>query len=158
MKLGMSAFPVQVRPVRENDVGELARLCVEHAQYERVEIGAGPSEQALCDALFAATPRLYAWCAADEVDRLVGFVSATLDYSTWRAGAFLHMDCLFVRERARGAGVGRALVDALRAHARALRIPQIQWQTPTWNVNAQRFYARLGATRQDKARFMLDVS
>ncbi|SCK59058.1 hypothetical protein H180DRAFT_05647 [Streptomyces sp. WMMB 322] len=34
---------------------------------------------------------------------------------------------------------------------------EVQWQTPSWNEGAIRIYDRPGTTRQDKARFTLQV-
>jgi hypothetical protein len=32
---------------------------------------------------------------------------------------------------------------------------EIQWQTPTWNTDARRFYERLGARPAEKIRYTL---
>jgi GNAT superfamily N-acetyltransferase len=57
----------------------------------------------------------------------------------------------------RGKGIGRQLMDVVRNDAIAERIQELQWQTPEWNVDAQRFYVRLGASMLRKARFALQV-
>jgi GNAT superfamily N-acetyltransferase len=138
--------------VRSGDIAQLLALCVEHAEFERAPI-ATPDADRLREALFATSPRLYAWVAVDREDQLVGYATASLDFSTWTARAFLHMDCLFVRASHRGQGVGRHLLRAVFKHAAVLNIAQIQWQTPAWNVDAQRFYERLGASGETKVRY-----
>ena len=149
---------MHIRPTEPVDLAQLVQLCREHAEYERADIGAGPNEQALRSALFEPPPRLRAWVAVDVRGELAGFVSATVDFATWSAREFMHMDCLYVRECARGSGVGRALVVALSAAARELGVMQIQWQTPQWNTPARGFYSRLGATSCDKLRFTLELT
>lgn len=67
------------------------------------------------------------------------------------------MDCLFVRDTHRGGGVGRILMKAALEHTRLHGTTELQWQTPTWNSGAIRFYDRLGAAQQTKRRFTLTV-
>jgi RimJ/RimL family protein N-acetyltransferase len=43
------------------------------------------------------------------------------------------------------------------AEARALGLTEVQWQTPSWNEGAIRFYDRLGARARAKTRFTLTV-
>ena len=148
---------MNIRSAKPSDLAQLIQLCIEHAQYERADIGNGPSEVALYAALFGTPPRLLAWVAANDRDELVGFASATLDFATWTAREFVHMDCLFICEHARGSGLGGALVEAVIDAARALGVTQLQWQTPNWNESARRFYARLGASSRDKARYTLEL-
>jgi GNAT superfamily N-acetyltransferase len=74
----------------------------------------------------------------------VGYATASREYSTWSACEYLHMDCLFVRSNARGAGLGAALLKTVVAVARDLGVPEVQWQTPDWNVDASQFYQRHG--------------
>jgi GNAT superfamily N-acetyltransferase len=129
-------------------------LCRAHAAFERAEI-ATPDAARLRRALFAPPVKLLAWVATEESDRPIGYATATLDYSTWRARDFMHLDCLFVESDRRGDGIGRWLVDAVCRAARELEIDELQWQTPDWNIAAQRFYSRLGAQARAKTRFTL---
>lgn len=142
---------VSVRPIRPADLDELLMLCAEHAAFERAPFETAGQHASLVRALFEEPVRLRGWMAQD--DRPIGYLTATLDFSTWRARDFLHMDCLFVREGYRGAGVGLQLFDALYAHAKAIGVDEIQWQTPDWNHDAARFYRRLGAGESHKLRY-----
>jgi GNAT superfamily N-acetyltransferase len=67
------------------------------------------------------------------------------------------MDCLYVREAWRGRGVGHQLWKAVHAFARAQGCRTMQWQTPEWNVDAARFYRRLGALEAIKRRYVLTL-
>ncbi|MEE8612363.1 MAG: GNAT family N-acetyltransferase [Sphingomonas aquatilis] len=123
-----------------------------HAAYEGGQ--ASVTEAALRSALDGTPPVLTAWVAT-EVDVLVGYASATVDFSTWAGRSFLHVDCLFVEDRSRGLGVGAKLLAAVRAHAATHDLEEIQWQTPAWNEDAIRFYRREGATSLPKVRFII---
>jgi ribosomal protein S18 acetylase RimI-like enzyme len=43
------------------------------------------------------------------------------------------------------------------AHARELKVSQIQWQTPDTNENAIGFYKKIGASAKPKIRFFLNT-
>ncbi len=80
-------------------------------------------------------------------------MTATREFSTWRAAAFMHMDCLYVLAGYRNMGIGVRLMAALRDFCASEDIDQVQWQTPDWNNDAARFYQRLGARQRTKRRF-----
>jgi GNAT superfamily N-acetyltransferase len=139
-----------IRRVSGADAPALAALVAEHAGYERSE--ARPEVMRLSQALGAG--RLTAWMAEAEGEP-AGYAAVTEDFSTWRAEPFLHLDCLYVRERYRGRGLGAALFRQAERHARDRGIACLEWQTPSWNADAIRFYQRLGGSHVLKARFIL---
>jgi GNAT superfamily N-acetyltransferase len=154
----VTAEPVTVRQARPSDLHQIVELIHEHIAYERArpaDSGLGPR---LASALFRDGPRRLHCYVADSPSGLVGYLTCSAEFSTWDAGEFLHMDCLFVREGSRGAGLGRALIDAARDLAVALGLSSLQWQTPDWNTDAIRFYDRLGASRRPKQRFTMSTS
>lgn len=134
------------------DAGLLAPLCAEHAAFERIAYRPDGHAERLRAALEQG--RLQAWLALRDGEP-VGYASATVDFSTLAGAAFLHLDCLYLRESARGQGLGRALLDAVAEHGRALGCSELQWQTPAWNRAAIGFYRRLGGQMRAKARFSL---
>ena len=127
-------------------------LIVDHAAFERGHATATP--EALSAALSGDVPRLLAWLATRQ-GRAIGYASATIDFSTWAARPYLHLDCLFVAQADRGKGVGKALLAAVRAHALEHGIHELQWQTPVWNKGAILFYRGLGAQDVAKRRFRM---
>jgi GNAT superfamily N-acetyltransferase len=142
-----------VRPAALTDVPEIVRLCGEHARYERAEHeGSGLCER-LAEALFGPSPRLSAWVLDRDGGGLSGYATATVDFSTWSGRTYLHLDCLYLEDDARGRGHGRALLQEVMDAARRNGHSEVQWQTPSWNVKAIRFYKRLGARCAAKVRF-----
>ncbi|SDZ65377.1 Acetyltransferase (GNAT) family protein [Asanoa ishikariensis] len=102
-------------------------------------------------------PRLH--CLVAEVrGEVVGYATCALEMSTWAGREYLHMDCLFLRDGYRGAGLGAQLVDAVLAVARHFGVAAAEWQTPPWNAGAVRFYERLGGRARPKVRFTLTTS
>ncbi|WP_017600570.1 GNAT family N-acetyltransferase, partial [Nocardiopsis lucentensis] len=89
---------------------------------------------------------------------VVGYATCSPEVSTWDGCEYLHMDCLFLRDGTRGAGLGARIMDAVADTARGLGLTEVQWQTPVWNEDAIRFYDRLGARAKEKLRYTLPVA
>jgi ribosomal protein S18 acetylase RimI-like enzyme len=86
---------------------------------------------------------------AELAGQPVGYVSAFSRPHLWSGTDILALDDLYVRETARDAGVGRALMVALARHA-APHGYVITWSVQPDNHGAQRFYRRLGANLRSK--------
>lgn len=143
-----------IRPATGTDAEAMLPLIRSHAAYEHGR--AIVSEAALRLALDGTPAPLAAWIAI-QGGELVGYASATVNFSTWTGRPFLHLDCLFVRDNCRSLGIGVRLLAAVRTHAAEREFGEIQWQTPDWNEDAIRFYRREGALFLPKARFFLPV-
>lgn len=148
---------LQFGRIHPGDLDELIAMCAEHAKYERAGFANDRDGIRLRDrlsaALFDSRPVLHGWIARDG-ERAIGYATATIDFATWTAQPYLHLDCLFIREPDRSRRIGGRLFELVRDFARQ-RDLAIQWQTPDWNVDAQRFYGRLGATSLPKRRYSL---
>jgi GNAT superfamily N-acetyltransferase len=143
-----------IRPAAPTDIAAVLPLMAEHAAFERLDYMQQARLDMLPAALVTTPPRLYLWLAQVD-DAIVGYASATLDFSTLDRATYLHMDCLFVRTGWRGHGIGRGLWHRLRDFAYARGCLNMQWQTPDWNEDAARFYRRLGAKEWLKRRYTL---
>lgn len=151
-----AARPYTIRRVQDAELQSLIGLFAEHAAYERAEFSGEGKIDALQRSIFA-TRRLHAWIA-EAHGRAIGYATATLEFSTWQAAEFVHMDCLFVAAEFRGTGAGSALLHAVLEFAREQGAREVQWQTPDWNEDGIRFYQRKGAVGRPKVRFTLPVS
>ena len=146
-----------IRPVCENDQEELMILISEHADFEQAPFDPKPIKGKLKAALFDQPRRLNCWVVEQQA-KLTGYVSFTFDFSTWSAAEFLYMDCLYLREGSRGNGIGAAILKKLLQVARERNCINIQWQTPSFNEPAIRFYHRNHAVSKTKVRFKLKVT
>jgi GNAT superfamily N-acetyltransferase len=141
-----------LRPARAEDLDAVVDLCAEHAAFERAPFCEEQVRRALGPFLFGEPPR--AWCIVADVDsKLVGYATYSLEFSTWRAAEYVHMDCLFLKADYRNAGLGRQLLDRVGHAAIALGFEFVEWQTPSWNASAIRFYDRIGAVGNAKVRY-----
>jgi GNAT superfamily N-acetyltransferase len=145
-----------IRPCTPADLPEVVSLCRRHADHECASYDESGKIARLNDLLFGNDPRLHCWIV--DVDGTAsGYCTFTIDYSTWHAAPYLHMDCLYLDAPLRGAGIGRVILKKLREVAIAERCISIQWQTPAFNEGAIRFYTREGAKGNEKIRFELPV-
>jgi len=145
-----------IRKVRPEDLPELVMLCQEHAEFEQAEYSPHGKEEQLKVHLFGDHPACF--CLVVEMDdALIGYATYSKEFSTWDAGFYIHMDCLFLRPHARNLGIGEQLVERIASEARELHCHGVQWQTPISNTRAIKFYKRLGAVEREKARFYLSV-
>ena len=145
-----------IRRAAPCDIDSLVRLCREHAAFEDAAFIEHDRRRGLESALFGPAPLLFGWVAEGQ-EELAGYMTATIDYSTWDARRFLHMDCLFLRPAYRRMGLGRAFLMELRRFARVAGCAEIQWQTPVDNVDAIAFYRKIGAHGRPKQRFRMGV-
>ena len=81
-------------------------------------------------------PKLHVQLAADDADGLAGYILArVLEGEFGWSEPALRLEIIGTRHDARGAGLGKRLLDALANHARAHRIRQLRTQA-AWNAHA----------------------
>ncbi|MGH7931603.1 MAG: GNAT family N-acetyltransferase [Candidatus Binataceae bacterium] len=107
------------------------------------------------DAVKATAAGLRAWLEssdppfecllAEDTGEAVGFALFFRNYSTWSNRPGLYLEDLFVPERLRGHGIGRALMNRLAQIALERGWSRIQWSVLDWNTPSQSFYRSLGA-------------
>lgn len=85
--------------------------------------------------------------ARDTSGTALGFANLYWTFTSTAAREQVHLNDLFVTEAVRGAGVGRALVDAALDVARERGGASLTWMTALDNRAAQRLYERTGAER-----------
>ena len=79
----------------------------------------------------------------EENGEVVGMALSYFRYSTWK-GKRLYLEDLVVTEKARGRGVGRALLEATIELARQSACSGLMWQVLDWNAPAIAFYEKFG--------------
>ncbi|MGL4496077.1 MAG: GNAT family N-acetyltransferase [Beijerinckiaceae bacterium] len=87
---------------------------------------------------------------AFEGDALTGIVHYIFHRSCWTRGDYCYLQDLFTVEAARGKGVGRALIEAVYAKAKAQGANRVHWLTHESNETAMLLYDRIA----DKSGFV----
>jgi len=138
------------------DLPKLVVLCQKHAEFEKADYDPEGKEEGLKKELFNENPKLFCLVVAAK-QTIVGYVSYTFDFSTWSAGYYMYMDCLFLEENARNFGIGEVLIHKLKEIGKEKNCVNMQWRTPQFNERAIKFYHRIGAKGKDKVCFTLTL-
>jgi GNAT superfamily N-acetyltransferase len=135
---------LRIRPGELRDVPVIAELIRGLARYEKLEHEVVMTEEKLTDSLFGE--RRYAeTLIAEENGEPIGFALFFHNYSTFLAQPGIYLEDLFVLPDRRGGGVGRALLERLAGLAVERGCGRLEWAVLDWNVDAIKFYERLGA-------------
>lgn len=139
---------ISIRPATPDDVALILSFIQELADYERLSDQVVASVEQLHSHLFGARP--FAEVLIGEVDdQPSGFALFFYNYSTFLSKPGIHLEDLFVRETARGSGLGKALLSHLAELTLARGCGRLEWSVLDWNTPAIGFYERLGARAQD---------
>lgn len=93
-----------------------------------------------------------------EVDgKVEGFAIAVLHPGTWTTQPICYLEDLYVDPSSRGTGLGRALIEALLAEARANGWSRVYWHTEAGNATARALYDRFVAA-DDFVRYRLFIT
>ena len=135
---------IAVRPAVAEDVPLIHAFICELADYERLRHEVVATEARLSETLFGDDRRaevLIATFAGEPA----GFALYFHNYSTFLGRPGLYLEDLYVREQARGRGIGRRLLAQLARIAVERGCERLEWWVLDWNEPAIRFYKRLGA-------------
>lgn len=137
----MDAFTL--RAAEPRDTGELSRLILALAEYEKLSHQAAPTPEGLGDALFGSRPACEA-ILAERSGRAVGFALYFTTFSTFLCKPGLYLEDLFVEPEHRGAGIGKAMLRHLAALAVERDCGRFEWRVLDWNEPSIRFYESIG--------------
>lgn len=140
----------QIRRATPDDVHALVRLVYDLAEYERARAECTLTDEQLHTALFGPSPALFAHVAEDETATVAGCAIWFLNYSTWDGAHGIYLEDLYVDPKARGTGLGKALVAALAKEAVDQGYSRVSWSVLTWNTPSIEFYRAIGAAEQDE--------
>ncbi|MEP6779579.1 MAG: GNAT family N-acetyltransferase [Gemmatimonadaceae bacterium] len=136
--------PITIRSANRADVPLILQFIRGLAEYEKLSHECDATEAKLEQSLFGARPGAEV-VIAFQGGSPAGFALFFRNYSTFLAMPGLYLEDLFVNPAHRGRGVGQALLAHLAQLAIARGCGRLEWSVLDWNVDAIRFYERLGA-------------
>jgi GNAT superfamily N-acetyltransferase len=134
-----------IRPVRPDDFsGWLPLWQGYNAFYGRAGATALPEPvtQTTWQRFFDAYEPMHA-LVAERAGRLLGLAHYLFHRSTIQIGPSCYLQDLFTDPAMRGAGIGRALIEAVYQAAAQAGCPRVYWQTHETNHTAMQLYDRL---------------
>jgi GNAT superfamily N-acetyltransferase len=142
--------PYRLRPAEPGDLPAIVGLITELAAFEQLSHLVETTPERLGPHLFGERP--VAECLVVDAQAeaggppvLVAFALFFTNFSTFRCRPGLYLEDLYVQPVHRGAGLGRALLQALAALAVARGCGRFEWSVLDWNAQAIAFYQRMGA-------------
>lgn len=131
-----------IRPLCEQDAPAWRRLWQGYLDFYRTELPEAVTVltwQRLLD----PTGPLFG-LGAEQDGELIGFVHGLLHPATWSKAPYCYLEDLFIAPGARGAGAGRALIEAVYREADSRGAPRVYWLTHETNTTARALYDRVG--------------
>lgn len=140
-----------VRPATPQDAGTLVMLVRALAEYEKEPMSSVKLTEAdlLRDGF--TEPKRFEALIAEHGGAAAGFALFFHNYSTWEGRAGIFIEDLFVLPSARGLGLGRKLITAVAALARARGCPRVDLNVLDWNPTRD-FYHRLAINHMSDER------
>jgi GNAT superfamily N-acetyltransferase len=144
-----------IRRARPDEAGVVLSLIRELAEYEKLLHEVEATEAMIADALFCASPRLFA-DIAEWNGEVAGFSVWFVNFSTFSGRPGIYLEDLFVRPNSRGKGIGKALLSHLAKECVTNNWSRLQWSVLDWNAPSIAFYKSLGAVpKEDWTTFRL---
>ena len=127
-----------IRPVRPEDKANWLPLWQGYLQFYEHDL---PSDitDTLWARFFDAAEPVHA-LVTEENAQLLGLVHYIFHRNTRMVEDVCYLEDLFTAETSRGKGVGRALIEAVYAAARAAGSTRVYWMTHETNTTAQALY------------------
>jgi ribosomal protein S18 acetylase RimI-like enzyme len=139
---------VSIRSGESRDVDAVLSLIRQLAEHEGLSQFFELTSEALHQACFAQ-PRRLELIVAETKDEIVGYATCLLQFSPWMGRDYLFLDDLYVRDEARGRGIGSRLLRHVGALALERGV-EVRWHVEMENRSAQKLYRALGAELKEK--------
>ena len=135
---------LRIRGATREDATTLLALIRELATYEKKREKAVVTEGDLMRDAFGPAPKFRA-LIADWEGEPAGYASFFYFYSTFQGRPALFLEDLFVLEKFRSKGIGKALLMEVAKLAVQEQCHGLRWEVLDWNRPAIEFYQKLGA-------------
>ena len=148
--MGSNTNRLSIRPAQEKDAELILSFIRELAVYENMEDQITATAEDLRRSIFE---KRQAEVVIGWIDHHpAAFALYFYNYSTFLGKANLFLDDLYVKEKFRGQGIGRAMLQYLSQTAVENSCERLDWLCLDWNLAAAGFYKGLGAQVLDDRR------
>ena len=133
---------LKIRHLRQSDQADWRRLWTGYLEFYGSEVPEQVYATTFARLLDPSRPQQDAFVAEKE-GRLVGLVHFIYHPHNWRLEDVCYLQDLYVEPEGRGAGAGRALIQAVYAAADENGTPVVYWLTQHFNDTARELYDRV---------------
>ena len=135
----------EIRQADLEDLPVILELIKALAEYEHLSGEVVATEELLEVTLFGLNSSAEVQIAFDKKQTL-GFALYFRTFSTFLGRPGIYLEDLYVRESARGKGVGEALLRRTAQRTREIGGGRLEWSVLNWNEPSIKFYQKMGAS------------
>lgn len=139
----------EIKFAQRKDVPLILSFIKELALYEKLSHEVVATEEILTQTLFGEKT---------HAEVIIGYLNSTPisfalffhNFSTFLGKPGIYLEDLFVKQEARGKGIGEKMLVYLAKLAKERQCGRLEWWVLDWNETAIQFYKRLGAKAMDE--------
>lgn len=146
---------IEIRPVVAADKDSWAALWQGYLAFYKTELPAEIYDLTFSRLLDPARPQYGLLALVDG--QPLGLVHYLFHAHNWMAADICYLQDLYAAPDARGTGLGRALIEAVRDRANEAGASGLYWMTQEDNLTAQRLYDRL-AEKTDFIKYRMELT
>tara|TARA_Y100001949_G_scaffold63164_1_gene53529 strand:+ start:2938 stop:3432 length:495 start_codon:yes stop_codon:yes gene_type:complete len=135
----------EIRQADLEDLPVILELIKALAEYEHLSGEVVATEELLEVTLFGLNSPAEVQIAFDKKQTL-GFALYFRTFSTFLGRPGIYLEDLYVRESARGKGVGKALLRRTAQRTSEIGGGRLEWSVLNWNEPSIKFYQKMGAS------------
>ena len=135
----------EIRQADLEDLPVILELIKALSEYEHLSGEVVATEELLKVTLFGLNSPAEVQIAFDKKQTL-GFALYFRTFSTFLGRPGIYLEDLYVRESARGKGVGEALLRRTAQRTREIGGGRLEWSVLNWNEPSIKFYQKMGAS------------
>jgi GNAT superfamily N-acetyltransferase len=135
---------LQIRKARKSDFENVFKLIIELAHFEKLQPPDKSAKNRLLRDSFGKS-KINNILVAQFENEIVGYAFYFFTYSSFLARKTLYLEDIFISQNYRNKGIGKLLFSELVKTAKKDKCGRMEWCVLDWNVNAIKFYDKLGA-------------
>ncbi|QKF81576.1 GNAT family N-acetyltransferase [Halarcobacter ebronensis] len=138
-----------IREAVSNDAKTIYDFIVELALYEKEPNAVKTTVEETREKIFGENSTVKA-IICEENGKPIGHAIFFYNYSTWLGKNGIYLEDLYVSEKKRGLGAGKAMLKYLAKKALSEDCGRFEWSCLDWNTPSRNFYESLGAKSLDE--------
>ena len=135
---------IKIRKARRSDSKAILKLITELAEFEKLNPPDRSANKRLIKEAFSKNPS-FRILLAETKKEVIGYAFYFFTYSSFLARKTLYLEDIFISDKYRNNGVGKLIFKRLIRLAEKSDCGRMEWVVLDWNINAIKFYDKLGA-------------